>query len=133
MSSSVLMQGNNQSCLSSRIQRPLLARMHDTMTGCSRFVTFWPKLLPVNPHIYGFTNEELEFSLDNLVRRQLLSDFAVKEILPRLKAQGLFAPDFQPSIEPRPIANQVGKRVYALEGVHEPWIPEHIDYLNEFR
>ena len=82
---------------------------------------------------YGFTNEELEFSLDNLVRRQLLSDFAVKEILPRLKAQGLFAPDFEPSIEPRPIANQVGKRVYALEGVHEPWIPEHIDYLNEFR
>jgi hypothetical protein len=82
---------------------------------------------------YGFTNEELEFSLDNLVRRQLLAEPTVKEILPRLKAQGLFAPDFQPSIEPRPIASQVGKRVYALEGVHEPWVPEHIDYLNEFR
>lgn len=82
---------------------------------------------------YGFSNEELEFSLDNLVRRQLLGDSTVKEILPRLKAQALFAPDFQPSIEPRQIASQVGKRVYALEGVHEPWMPEHIDYLNEFR
>lgn len=82
---------------------------------------------------YGFTHEELESSFDNLVRRQLLAIETVQEILPALKAQDLFAPDFAPSIEPSRIASQVGNRVYSLEGVHEPWIPEHIDYLHEFR
>jgi hypothetical protein len=82
---------------------------------------------------YGFTNEELESSFDNLVRRQLLAESTVKELLPLLQTQALFAPDFAPSIEAKPIASQIGKRVYALEGVHEPWVPEHIDYLNEFR
>jgi hypothetical protein len=82
---------------------------------------------------YGFTSEELESSFDNLVRRQLLSESCVKETMPLLKAQKLFTPDFAPSIAPLPIARQEGKRVYALEGVHEPWIPDHIDYLHEFR
>jgi len=82
---------------------------------------------------YGFTNEELESSFDNLVRRQVLGAQCVSETLPLLKAQGLFAHDFQPSIEPKPVATQVGKRVRALEGVHESWVPEHIDYLNEVR
>lgn len=82
---------------------------------------------------YGFTNEELESSFDNLVRRQLLSDVGVAEILPALKEQELFAPDFETSIEPRPVAEKKGDRVYALEGAHEPWVPDHIDYLHEFR
>jgi hypothetical protein len=82
---------------------------------------------------YGFTNEELESSFDNLVRRQQLSDETVREMMPALKSQGFFAPDFTLSIEPKAVVKQVGQRVYALEGVHEPWIPEHIDYLNEFR
>jgi hypothetical protein len=50
-----------------------------------------------------------------------------------LKNQGLFAPDFRTSLEPPKVSNQVGKRIYTLEGVHEPWVPEHIDYLHEFR
>jgi len=82
---------------------------------------------------YGFTNEELQSSFDNLVRRQLLGEARVSEMLPLLKAHGLFASDFKTSIDPRPVASQVGQRVYALDGVHEPWVPEHIDYLNEFR
>jgi hypothetical protein len=82
---------------------------------------------------YGFTSEELESSFDNLVRRQLLGAECVNETLQILKSHDLFAPDWRPSIEPRPIANQVGKRVYALEGVYEPWVPEHVDYLRDFR
>jgi hypothetical protein len=82
---------------------------------------------------YGFTTDELESSFDNLVRRQLLSDVCVNELLPLLKNQGLFAPDFRTSLEPPKVSNQVGKRIYTLEGVHEPWVPEHIDYLHEFR
>jgi len=82
---------------------------------------------------FGFTHEELENSFDSLVRRQLISDQTVSEILPLLKSQGLFAPDFEPSLEPARVAVQVGDRVYGLEGAHEPWVPEHIDYLHEFR
>jgi hypothetical protein len=82
---------------------------------------------------YGFTADELESSLDNLVRRELLSDVAVGEIVPIMQSQGLFSPDFRTSLEPRKIATQIGHRIYALEGAHEPWVPEHIDYLHEFR
>jgi hypothetical protein len=97
---------------------------------------------------YGFSSEELESSFDNLVRRQILGRNCVQSILPLLKASGvvpepgskddyhlrpLFAPDFTPSIEPRPEAERIGDRIYALEGVHEPWVPEHIDYLSDLR
>lgn len=82
---------------------------------------------------FGFTNEELQSSFDNLVRRQLLGQEIVGATLPMLKSQGMFDTDFVPSIEPKAVAEQRGQIVYALEGVHEPWVPEHIDYLNEFR
>jgi len=82
---------------------------------------------------YGFTTEQLENGLDDLVRRQQISDVTVKDILPELKSQGLFAPDFTTTVEPQKVSTQVGSRVYQLEGTFEPWIPEHIDYLNESR
>lgn len=82
---------------------------------------------------FGFTNEELQSSLDNLIRRQILGSECVATIVPILKSQGFFAREFTPSMEPRQVASKVGTRVYALEGMHEPWRPEHIDYLNEFR
>jgi hypothetical protein len=82
---------------------------------------------------FGFTTEELETSFDSLIRRQLLGDGAANELLGVLKSQGLFKADFMPSIEPSKVLEKVGDRVYQLEGVHEPWVPEHIDYLHEFR
>ena len=82
---------------------------------------------------YGFTREELETSFDNLVRRQVLGADCVKDALPLFISRGLFAPDFKTSIEPKSVVEKVGPRVYALEGAHEPWRPEAIDYLREFR
>lgn len=82
---------------------------------------------------YGFTREELESSFDNLVRRQVLGADCVKEAVPLFVSRGLFAPDFKTSIEPRAVTEKIGPRVYALEGAHEPWRPERIDYLHEFR
>ena len=82
---------------------------------------------------YGFTNEELETSFDNLVRRQILGADCVKEAIPLFITTGLFAPDFKTSIEPKEVSERVGTRIYSLEGVHEPWLPEHIDYLRELR
>jgi hypothetical protein len=82
---------------------------------------------------YGYTTDMLENSLDNVVRRQILSDEALAKIEPLLKEQGLLAADFKTSLEPSPIQVQEGDRVYRLEGVHEPWVPEHIDYLHDVR
>jgi hypothetical protein len=82
---------------------------------------------------FGFTADELQSSFDNMIRRRILGLECVNELLPLLISKGLFAPDFAPSIEPKSIAEKVGKRVYSLEGVHEPWLPESIDYLTESR
>jgi hypothetical protein len=82
---------------------------------------------------FGFTKEELDSSFDNLVRRQILGSECVADTLELFKSRGLFSREFRPTIEPRPVAQRVGKRVYALDGVHEPWLPEHIDYLHDFR
>jgi hypothetical protein len=82
---------------------------------------------------YGFTEDELQSSFDNLVRRRILSDETVSKILPPLQQNNLFPMDFVPSIEPAQVTERVGNRVYGLDGVTEPWVPEHIDYLHEFR
>lgn len=82
---------------------------------------------------YGFTSEELESSFDDLVRRQILGNECVQDVLPSLKEHDFFSPDFHPSIDPKAISHREGGRVYSLEGSHEPWIPDHIDYLHEFR
>lgn len=82
---------------------------------------------------YGFTQDELQSSFDNLVRRRILSDETVANILPALQEQKLFPSDFTTSIEPAKVTDRVGNRIYGLDGVTEPWVPEHIDYLHEFR
>jgi hypothetical protein len=82
---------------------------------------------------YGFTLDELDRSLDDLVRRQVLSAPAFASVSEPLKLAGIISSGFKPSIEPLPIAEMKGRRVFRLEGAHEPWIPESIDYLNESR
>ncbi len=82
---------------------------------------------------YDFSPEELQSSFDNIVRRQLIAKETVDVLAPLLIQNEIFAPDFVPSLEPKPIAERQGRRVFALEGVHEPWIPQHVDYLREVR
>jgi hypothetical protein len=82
---------------------------------------------------FGFTKDELEFSIDNLVRRQILSDVALDAVLPDLKLAKLISNEFCPSLQAKKISEQDGNRVYALEGSDEPWVPERIEYLNEIR
>ena len=82
---------------------------------------------------YGFSTDELELSLDNLIRRQILSAETLSAILPVLQAPGLISRDFQPTVQAKSVVTQDGGRVFQLEGVIEPWVPEHIDYLHDFR
>lgn len=82
---------------------------------------------------YGFTIEELELSMDSMIRRQNLGAPCVDELLPLLKENKLITPHFSPSVAPLPVKDQIGHRVFELEGVHEPWVAEHIDYLHDYR
>jgi len=82
---------------------------------------------------FGFSSEELEKSFDDLVRRKSLAEASVAQILPRLKAEGILNPHFELSLTPKVIVEQVGDRVYGLEGNFEPWVPERIDYLHNYR
>ncbi len=82
---------------------------------------------------YGFTTDEVAWSLDDLIRRQVLGQQSLESIAVVLKENQLLAESFKPSIAPLPVANQEEGRVYSLEGVREPWVPERVDYLHDYR
>ena len=82
---------------------------------------------------YGFTLDQMDSSFDDLVRRQILGAPAVAAVTEELKKNQLLSASYKPSIEPLPVAEMRGRRVFRLEGVHEPWIPENIEYLQEYR
>src|SRR6185437_12395068 len=73
---------------------------------------------------YNFTVEDLESSLDNLVRRPALGVEALNEILPALRAQNLISPSFECSVAPKAVTKRTESgRVYELDGVTDPWVP----------
>ena len=83
---------------------------------------------------YGFGVEELEHSLDELIRRPVLADKTVALILPILQQQRLIRPGFVPSTTPKSLVSiTTGDRLFELDGVTEPWVPAHVDYLRDDR
>lgn len=82
---------------------------------------------------YSFGVEELENSLQEMIKRPVLSDKTVQAVLPVLQENRLIRPNFEPLVPPRAVVSSVGARVFELEGVTEPWVQEHIDYLRDDR
>ncbi len=82
---------------------------------------------------FGFTRDELQRSLDDLVRRRILAQETLERILPILQAGEIITPDYKPSIAPGRVESQVGDRIFGVEGEMEPWIPEQIDYMHDYR
>ena len=82
---------------------------------------------------FGYTHEELERYLDDLVRRERLGLESLTSLLPILQNHGLVHSKWEPSILPKPVSDRKGQRVVALEGSYEPWIPDRIDYLHDYR
>lgn len=85
---------------------------------------------------YEYTSEEIERSFDNLVRRKLLSQGIVAKILPLLQEQRFISTAYVPSVPPvenslskRPLANSDEPEEHSMD----PWVPERIDYLNDYR
>jgi hypothetical protein len=82
---------------------------------------------------FSFGVEELEHSLEELVRRPVLADKTVESIIPILQEHRLIRPSFTMSVAPKPVISSVGPRVFELEGVTEPWVQEHVDYMRDDR
>ena len=82
---------------------------------------------------YGFGIEELEQSLDEFIRRPVLADMTLEAILPILQQERLIGAEFKPTMPPKAVRSSVGTRIFELEGVTEPWVPEHIDYVRDDR
>jgi hypothetical protein len=82
---------------------------------------------------YGFTNDELIRSFDELVRRRVLGEPIVSQIMLLLKEQNIMPMDFNPSISPVAIVDAQLPRGFDVQGIHEPWVPEHIDYVHDYR
>lgn len=82
---------------------------------------------------YGFSMDELQRSLDELVRRQVLAEQALQELLPALMQNGLISTDYVPSVTPSKLVLDEATGRKDISGAHEPWIPERIDYLHDYR
>lgn len=82
---------------------------------------------------FGFSIDELAKSLDDLIRRQVIDDVAFGTILAELQAHHLIHPLFEPSIPPRAAINTDENSMGGENPFHEPWVPERIDYLHDYR
>ncbi|MFN7453279.1 MAG: phosphatase domain-containing protein [Pseudobdellovibrionaceae bacterium] len=82
---------------------------------------------------YRFTPEELQRSLNDLVRRKVIGDRCLKEFANLGVERGLFPQSFIDSLHPAAEAKVINGRIYELEGHFEPWVPERIDYIHDYR
>lgn len=82
---------------------------------------------------YQYTVDELTRSFDDLVRRQVLGVDEVGELVPRLQQEKLMTRDYQPSIQPIKLSWNEERVTFESDETHEPWVPEHIEYLNDYR
>ena len=83
--------------------------------------------------LYGYTKEEIGKSLDDLVRKEKLGLSSCEKLIALMKEKNVLTPDFETSVKPRPIETTMGTTVTGLQGAYEPWVPERIDYLNDYR
>ena len=82
---------------------------------------------------FNFTPEELLRSFDELIRRHVLGETAVNKLIPFFIEKGFCPASYKPTIPAPKESKVIEGRVYDLEGHFEPWIPEHIDYIHDYR
>lgn len=74
---------------------------------------------------YKYTQDQLAWSFDDLVRRQRLSFETVETLQPQLLAAGILTIDYTPSMAAR-TKNEI-------DHSFDPWILERIEYLQDWR
>ncbi len=96
----------------------------------------WQQLLAVAQDLlvnYAFSSDELGRSLDDLIQRKVLVKNIVLDLVERLKTENLIPSNFK--INREPISNEDYEKIRSSASSRdvEKWIPEHIDYLHDFR
>lgn len=82
---------------------------------------------------YSYSADELQRSFDELIRRQIIGEQTYISLKSVLAENSLIHPDFIPSIAPVKIIEDHLHGVAETSGVYEPWVPERIDYLHDYR
>ncbi len=83
---------------------------------------------------YNYTEDELTKSFDELVRRKVLADPFVSQIMTILKEQKIMSVDFIPSVAAVQSQEESSlRRGFDIQGTHESWVQEHIDYIHDYR
>ncbi|MFN8791533.1 MAG: phosphatase domain-containing protein [Bdellovibrionales bacterium] len=72
---------------------------------------------------YDYTPEELMSSFQELIRRGVIQEKSYSQMKPFFVQKGLLHSSFEPST---PLVKEDTI-------IHDPWIPDRIDYLNDFR
>ncbi len=82
---------------------------------------------------YEYSPEELEYSFDDLIRRTRMSVETFEELVQPLIDAAILSRSYKPSVPPKQAMEHTDSVVTKIEGWFEPWVPEHIDYLHDYR
>ncbi len=82
---------------------------------------------------FFFTSEELQGSLVDMIKRKVLGAPVVEKIIPYLIEHQIFPKRWLSPVEPSSVTTQIGSRVFEVEGATDPWVPNDVDYLHDYR
>jgi hypothetical protein len=77
---------------------------------------------------YGFTRDEIEKSMDDLIRRKILTAESLEVLAPLLSEKRIIHPTFIPTVTP---INR--EKLKTDEKSLDPWVPDRIDYIHDYR
>lgn len=82
---------------------------------------------------YKYTSEQLVYAFEELIHRRILGLSSYEMIKNYFIEQKILTHSWMPKSEPLKEKTTDNGHVYELNGIFEPWIPRHIDYLNDYR
>ncbi|MBC7420166.1 MAG: DUF2183 domain-containing protein [Bdellovibrio sp.] len=82
---------------------------------------------------YGQTHEQLILSFEELIRRRILGLSSFEMIKNYFIEKNMLTYSWNSKVEPLKEKEIDQGHVYELDGMFEPWIPRHIDYINDYR
>lgn len=82
---------------------------------------------------YGQTHEQLVLSFEELIRRRILGLSSYEMIKNYFIEKNMLTYAWMSKVEPVKEKTIDNGHVYELDGMFEPWIPRHIDYINDYR